>query len=135
MPAVRERTRDAIELAHRARTMIAAQGPQRLPARDMARRLGCSPSHLSRTFTRVHGMTLTAWRIEIRLRHAVRRLTADRWADLTEVALACGFSSHSHFTFVFRRHLGVTPSAFAAQLLSGPEQRPASAVPCGRCST
>ena len=40
-------------------------------------------------------------------------------ADLTEVALACGFSSHSHFTSVFKRQLGVTPSVFAARLLSG----------------
>jgi AraC-like DNA-binding protein len=135
VPAVRARTGDAIELAHRARTMIAAQGPQRLPARDVARRLGCSPSHLSRTFTRVHGMTLTAYSTEMRLRYAVGRLRSEPETDLTEVALACGFSSHSHFTSVFRRHLGVTPSVFAAQLLSGPEQKPASAVLCDRCST
>ena len=114
--------------------MIAAQGPRRLSARDVARQLGCSPSHLSRTFTRVFGMTLTAYRIQLRLQQAVGYLHADPAADLTEVALECGFSSHSHFTAVFRKQLGLTPSAFAAGLLSGAARMPASAVPCGTCS-
>ena len=32
--------------------------------------------------------------------------------DLTALALDTGFSSHSHFTAVFRRTFGSTPSAF-----------------------
>jgi AraC-like DNA-binding protein len=32
--------------------------------------------------------------------------------DLTSLALDLGFSSHSHFTFAFRRAFGCTPSQF-----------------------
>ncbi len=111
--------------------MIATLGARRLLACEVARRLGCSPSHLSRTFTRVHGLTLTAYRTETRLHHALSCLRADPGADLTEVALESGFSSHSHFTAIFRKRLGVTPSAFAASLLTAPGRTLASAVPCG----
>jgi AraC-like DNA-binding protein len=110
--------------------MIAAHSPRRLAAGEVARRLGCSISHLSRTFSRTHGKTLTAYRLEVQLHRAVRMLKADPAADLTEVALSCGFSSHSHFTAAFRHHVGLTPSAFAARLLIGPAQTPVSAVPC-----
>ena len=34
--------------------------------------------------------------------------------DLTTIALACGFASHSHFTWAFRQTLGVPPSAVRA---------------------
>jgi len=32
--------------------------------------------------------------------------------ELTEVALDLGFSSHSHFTAVFRRMVGLSPGTF-----------------------
>ena len=114
--------------------LIASQAPRRVPARELARQLGCSTSHLSRTFTRVHGQTLRAYRLQIRLHHAIGRLRADPGADLTDVALASGFSSHSHFTWMFRRELGVTPSTFAAHLLSAQARTSVSAAPCDRYS-
>ena len=114
--------------------MIADHAPGRLQATEIASRLGCSVYHLSRTFRRVQGRTLTAYRGEIRLRSAMARLRRDPGADLTDVALACGYSSHSHFTASFRKGLGLTPSAYAASLVSGQGQRPALPVPCGTCS-
>jgi AraC family transcriptional regulator len=36
----------------------------------------------------------------------------DARGDLTGIALDLGYSSHSHFTFAFRRHFGYAPSAF-----------------------
>lgn len=121
-------------LAHRARTMIAAEPPVRVPVSELARQLGCSTSHLSRTFTRVFGMTPTTYRTEVRLQLAIEHLRTTPGADLTQVALSCGFSSHSHFTAAFRRRIGLTPSAFAARMLSVPERTPASAGPCGTYS-
>ena len=56
------------------------------------------------------------------------------WLGVINVALACGYSSHSHFTASFRKGLGLTPSAYAASLVSGQGQTPASPVPCGTCS-
>jgi AraC-like DNA-binding protein len=45
----------------------------------------------------------------VRLRTSLERI-AEPGADLTSIALDLGFSSHSHFTDVFRREFGSTPS-------------------------
>lgn len=37
--------------------------------------------------------------------------------DITEVAMACGFSSPGHFSTVFRRIVGVTPSEYRKALI------------------
>jgi AraC family transcriptional regulator len=37
--------------------------------------------------------------------------------DLTDVALACGFASHSHMCRSFKAAFGVTPSQFRAERL------------------
>lgn len=81
--------------------------------RDLARAHGVSPFQLCRGFARLSGTTLTSYRNALRVRIALDRLR-DRRADLSDLALSLGFSSHSHFTAVFRRHVGVTPSAYRA---------------------
>jgi AraC-like DNA-binding protein len=53
----------------------------------------------------------------MRARWSACTITAARWSmaaegaeDITGLALDLGFSSHSHFTDVFRREFGSTPS-------------------------
>jgi AraC family transcriptional regulator len=36
----------------------------------------------------------------------------DRALALTDIALACGFSSHAHLSTAFRSRFGVAPSAY-----------------------
>ncbi|WP_165679541.1 helix-turn-helix transcriptional regulator, partial [Metapseudomonas otitidis] len=50
-----------------------------------------------------------------RLAHA-RHLLAHTTLPLGEVALACGFSSASHFSNRFRRALGGTPGEYRAAM-------------------
>jgi AraC-like DNA-binding protein len=76
---------------------------------EIAAALGVSPFHLCRTFRRVSGMTLHAYRNELRLRSALEQLESG--GDLTTLALDLGYSSHSHFTSSFRVLFGVPPSA------------------------
>jgi AraC family transcriptional regulator len=78
--------------------------------RELAAGVETSPFHLCRAFKRATGVTLTAYRHDLRLRLALDRLHGR--TDLTDLALDLGYSSHSHFTRVFRRHFGVTPSAW-----------------------
>jgi AraC-like DNA-binding protein len=77
---------------------------------EMASLAACSPFHLCRTFRRITGMSMTAYRTRLRHGAALDRLEE----DLATVALDLGFSSHSHFTESFRRLFGVTPSAVRA---------------------
>lgn len=78
---------------------------------ELAKRLGVSASYLARAYRAATGRTLHSRIAHLRLAEALRRL-ADGANDLTALALELGYSSHSHFTAEFRRHLGVPPSRF-----------------------
>ncbi|HEX9892483.1 MAG TPA: AraC family transcriptional regulator [Gemmatimonadales bacterium] len=106
------RARDAHrELAQRARAALAGNPAAPTDVTTLARTLQVSPFHLCRVFRAVTGMTLHAYRLDLRLRLALERL-ADRVTDLSRLAFDLGFSSHSHFTHTFRTRLGFPPSAF-----------------------
>ena len=107
-----DRMRDAVEWVKRT---IASAPSRSVSLRALARETGSSPFHLCRAFTRTTGMTITAFRHSLRVRLALDRLR-DRSADLTTVALDLGYASHSHFTSVFRRHVGMTPSQYRATI-------------------
>jgi AraC-like DNA-binding protein len=103
----------ARQLATRAQELLASAPHLRLGLGEMARRLETSPYHLSRTFHAAHGQSLYRYQTQLRLARAIERLTSGA-SDVTGVALDCGFSSHSHFTLVFRKATGLTPSQFRA---------------------
>jgi AraC family transcriptional regulator len=91
--------------------VVARKPEESRTLRELAAGVETSPFHLCRAFKRATGMTLTAYRHDLRLRLALERLRSP--VDLTDLALDLGYSSHSHFTHVFRRHFGITPSAWA----------------------
>jgi AraC family transcriptional regulator len=78
---------------------------------EIANQVGSSVFHLCRVFRAECGMSLHAYRQRQKLGRAIKLMQSSR-QDLTELALNLGFSSHSHFTRVFRRHLGEVPSRF-----------------------
>jgi AraC-like DNA-binding protein len=80
----------------------------------LASRLQSSPFRLCRSFRAVTGSTIHRYLTHLRLQHAIGRL-ADGTPDLTNLAFDLGFSSHSHFTSVFRKWFGVTPEAVRRQ--------------------
>lgn len=106
----RASARDAVEEAKR---LIATSPGENLPLAVVAARAGISPYQLCRDFRAVTGMTITRYRHSMRLRTALERLRGP--IDLTDLALDLGYSSHSHFTYAFRHHFGVTPSGYRAR--------------------
>jgi len=93
-----------------AKAIIAANLATGISLRVLASSVGSSPFQLCRAFHRATGYTISGYRHALRLRTALEALRETR-IDLTEIALDLGYSSHSHFTMVFRQHFGVTPSA------------------------
>jgi AraC family transcriptional regulator len=77
---------------------------------DVARGVGASPAYLTDVFRRIEGVPLHGYLTQLRLARALVELP--HAADLTTLALGLGFSSHSHFSAVFRRAFGCTPSQF-----------------------
>ena len=94
------------------RTKELLEGRMSDPVRlvDIAREVGASPAYLTDLFRRVEGVSLHRYLTQLRLARALVELP--HAADLTALALSLGFSSHSHFSFAFRRAFGSTPSQF-----------------------
>jgi AraC-like DNA-binding protein len=76
----------------------------------MARQLGLSERYLTRCFHKELGITPVEYLNRYRLKEAKALLRTG--ANVTETALAVGFSSVSYFTRLFEKEVGVSPSAF-----------------------
>ena len=79
---------------------------------DVARVASFSPYHFHRIFRQLMGETLNAFIKRVRLERAVYLLSHRGEASLTDIALACGFTSSSDFSRCFRNHFGSSPRAF-----------------------
>lgn len=77
----------------------------------VARRIGTSRRQLQRCFAEVGRTTFRAHLTAARMERAAALLAADAFAVGT-VARYVGFADPSQFSKAFRRHHGVTPSAF-----------------------
>lgn len=77
----------------------------------MADVIGMNPFYFARAFRRQFGETPYRFVLQRRIDRA-KRLLSETETPLVEIALACGFSSQSHFASTFRRRVGVTPSEY-----------------------
>jgi AraC-like DNA-binding protein len=103
------RRRRPPEVVEDAKALLSARFTERLTLEELGRAVNVSPFHLARSFRRHTGYTLHEYRINLRLRAALERLSAGD-EDLAVIARAVGFSSHSHLTASFHRAFGVPPS-------------------------
>ena len=94
----------------RAKEMLHDCPEGRLSLSEIATELGITPIHLTQSFKRSEGMPLYRYQTLLRLGRALD-LLPDR-EDITDLAFELGYSSHSHFTAVFRSELGMTPSHY-----------------------
>lgn len=78
---------------------------------DVARHLNLHPNHLSRLFRANRGETLAGFLTRLRMERAAR-LLAEHALPIGEVAVRSGFRQTAYFCNVFRRHYGMTPSAY-----------------------
>lgn len=72
--------------------------------------IGMGERTLHRLFSQETGMTFSQWREQARLLSALKEIAEGKKG--IEVAGNCGYSSQSAFSAMFRRHFGVSPSAF-----------------------
>jgi len=83
---------------------------------DVAAAAGVTPVYLTQLFKRSLGLNLYQYVTALRLNESLFALLDA--PDLTTLALDLGFSSHSHFTSVFRARFGTTPSCIRRQCVS-----------------
>lgn len=77
---------------------------------DIAAQSGRTPRQLQRLFADTFGATPSAYYRQLRLTRA-RRLLQQTDLPVTEVGMACGFISLSHFSSCYRKLFGHTPRA------------------------
>lgn len=110
MPQRRQSTlADHADRTEAAKIYLASRLAEAVTLEDVAAAVNSSPFNFARIFGEQTGMPIHRYLTVLRLRAALERI-ADPAIDLTSIALDLGFSSHSHFTDVFRREFGETPS-------------------------
>ena len=101
-------------LVEAARLRLASCPGDDLSLTRLAREAGCSPFHLARVFRQENGLPVHRYLTRLRLALALSRLEQGE-SNLSALALDLGFSSHGHFTAVFRSAFGVPPSSLRCE--------------------
>jgi AraC family transcriptional regulator len=81
----------------------------------LAAESGYSRAHFIRIFRAATAQTPHQYLLNLRLENALRMMK-ERSVPLIDVAIACGFSSHTHFTKAFRSKFGALPSQYRRSL-------------------
>lgn len=74
-----------------------------------------SPYYFARLFRDNTGKTPYEYYMDIKIRKSIEYFKAGKHS-ITEICFILGFSSHSHFSSVFKKRVGVTPSEFIKTL-------------------
>lgn len=96
---------------HQIREMILDQLHKDLKLADLAQELQTDVSTFVRWFRKAYGLPPHQFILRERIGRAkvLLRTTSE---SLTNIALHCGFSSHSHFSTQFKRIVGVQPAKY-----------------------
>lgn len=100
---------DPSDPALAARALIDSTLDEPLSVPEIASRVGVSPRHLQRLCSARFGQSLRELREDLRMAAAHQRVQQTD-LSLTEIAVACGFSSLAAFSRSYRRRFGVPPS-------------------------
>jgi AraC family transcriptional regulator len=106
-------------LIRRTKEYLDAHFTERVLLTNVADAVGASPAYLTDVFRRCEGLSLHRYVTQLRLARSLVELP--HASDLTRLALDLAFSSHSHFTFAFRRAFGCTPSEYRRRTSRGAE--------------
>ena len=96
---------------HEVQVFLAQNLAQDVDLSAIAAHASLSPYYFTRQFTAMVGMPPYRYLIVLRIQRAAELL---RGSDLTvtQILHRVGFHSPSHFTTTFRRHMGVSPTAY-----------------------
>jgi AraC family transcriptional regulator len=80
----------------------------------VASAIGVHPAYLARVFKAHHGVSVGEYGRRLRLAWAASEIARSD-TPLATVAIRAGFADQSHFTRLFKRHVGITPARYRAE--------------------
>jgi AraC-like DNA-binding protein len=84
-----------------------------LSLKEISKGLEINPSYLSREFSKYfEDLSFGEYIRKQRIEKAKELMSAPNTYSLTEIAYLTGFSDQSHFTRIFKKHTGKSPSSF-----------------------
>jgi two-component system response regulator YesN len=81
---------------------------------EVAAQVNHSPSHFTTVFSQETGGTFKQYLTEVRIKKAKELLRTTN-AKSYEIACQVGYTDPHYFSYVFRKHTGLTPTDFRAQ--------------------
>jgi AraC family transcriptional regulator len=100
-----------LRILNRVKEKIESDLEADLSLEALAEESGYSRAHFLRMFRAATGLTPHQYVLCLRLSRAQECLRQKK-ASIIDIAMACGFSSQSHMTSVFRHRLEMTPAEF-----------------------
>lgn len=91
--------------------IIHDQFSEALTLDDIAKSAGVHPVYLSRVFRRHYRCTIGDYIRRLRVEYASHQILTSK-ATLLEIAMTAGFSDQSHFSRIFKRQMGITPTEY-----------------------
>ncbi len=92
-----------------ARDLLHESYKERIALSQIAQAVGVNAAHLAATFHKHYRCTVGEYLRRLRLDHAAGELMRSE-RSLAEIAAEAGFYDQSHFTRIFKRFFGTTPS-------------------------
>lgn len=96
---------------------------------EIAETTSFSKYHFHRIFKAVVGETVAGFTRRLRLEMAANHLIAKPLAEITSIAIDCGFSSSQNFARAFRQHFGMTPSRYRQSKIGNTHSKGGNALP------
>jgi AraC-like DNA-binding protein len=100
-----------VSAAHRAAAIIRQRSGERVTTAVLATQIGVSRPQLRRAFRQTFGLTIARYERRVRLLRALEILHREG-LKIEAVALQSGYASKKNFYDVFKRVVGMTPTAF-----------------------
>jgi AraC family transcriptional regulator len=94
-----------------AEELLRARGGERVRLGELADAVGVHPTHLARAFRARYGVSVGEYGRRLRLEWAAAEIARGD-APLAMIATQAGFADQSHFTRLFRQHVGTTPAQY-----------------------
>jgi len=102
-----------VQLVYKIRAKILSKLDTPPVLSDLASEAGMGESKLSRLFKQIFGNSFFNYYQSFRMKEAARLLKENK-LSVSEVGYQIGFSSLSHFTKIFEKHIGMKPKKYSS---------------------